>query len=236
LDCGDLKRIGSVSQLIKEGIPVMNIDHHVTNTKFGIINAVDAEASSTCELIYGMLKNAKFPLNKDIATLLYAGIMTDTGSFRYDNTTAYTHRVTADLMTYKIPVQKMHDLLYRGIPVSDIKLFTQVVHDAQLVFNDRVYCLSLTQKTVDSFSKNFDIKEKLFSFLRSVEGIEVVAILTELSSKEVRVNFRSQSNFNVAKLAQQFDGGGHIKAAGCKIGDTLPNAQTKILTAIKKLL
>jgi len=87
---------------------------------------------------------------------------------------------------------------------------------------------------VGRFSKSFDLKEKLFTFLRSVEGIEVVVILTELNPKEVRVNLRSQNDFDVASLAQQFDGGGHKKAAGCKIYEPLSVAQKTICRAIQK--
>lgn len=236
LDCGDLKRVGGVSQFFQKGKPLINIDHHVTNDKFGSINVIQPKASSTCEMVFDLLKEAKHTLNKNLAILLYAGIMTDTGSFRYENTSAYSHAVVEKLMAFKISATQMYDQLYVGIPVADMKLFSEVIHNAKLTDNNRIYCVALSKKVMSRFSDSFDLKEKLFNFLRSVKGIEVVAILTELNAKEVRVNLRSQNNFNVAALAQQFDGGGHIKAAGCKIYEPLAQAQKTICSAIHKKL
>ncbi len=236
LDCGDLKRVGGVGKFIQKAKPLINIDHHVTNDRFGSVNVVHPKASSSCEMIFDLLKEAKYRLNKNLALLLYAGIMTDTGSFRFENTSAHCHEVTCELMAFKFSAAHMYDRLYVGLPVADMKMFTDVIHKAKLLDGNRVYCVSLSKKVVARFSNSFDLKEKLFTFLRSIEGIEVVVILTELNPKEVRVNLRSQSNFDVASLAQQFDGGGHKKAAGCKIYKPLAQAKKIICRAIHQKL
>jgi len=236
LDCGDLERIGSVRSLIKKGQPLINIDHHLTNDRFGSINVVDPKASSTSEMIFDLLKEAKHALDRNLAVLLYAGIMTDTGSFRYENTSSSCHLKVAELMSFKISATEMYDRLYVGIPVEDIKLFTQVIHQAHLFCDNRVYCVTLPKKTESRFSQSFDLKEKLFSFLRSVKGVEVIIILTQLNLKETRVNLRSLGDINVAAFAQQFDGGGHRKAAGCKIHQPLALAQKMVCEAIGKKL
>ena len=236
LDCGDLERVGTVKKFMQAGKPLINIDHHVTNDSFGSVNVVLPKASSTCEMIFDLLKEARHPLNKNLAILLYAGIMTDTGSFRYENTSAYCHAVAEKLLAFKFSAARMYDRLYVGIPVADMKMFTDVIHRAQLLDGNRVYCVSLSKTVAGRFSKSFDLKEKLFTFLRSIEGIEVVVILTELNPKEIRVNLRSQNNFDVAALAQQFDGGGHKKAAGCKIYEPLSQAQKTICRAIHQKL
>jgi phosphoesterase RecJ-like protein len=236
LDCGDLGRVGGVRKFIQDGKPLINIDHHVTNDSFGSINVVQSKASSSCEMMFDFLKEAKHPLNKNLAILLYAGIMTDTGSFRYENTSAHSHAVAEQLMKFKFSAAEMYDRLYIGIPVADMKMFTDVIHNAQMFYSNKVFCVALSKRVVDRFSKTYDLKEKLFTFLRSIEGIEVVVILTEVNAKEVRVNLRSQKDFDVAKLAQQFEGGGHKKAAGCKIYEPLKQAQKTICSAIRKRL
>jgi phosphoesterase RecJ-like protein len=236
LDCADLGRVGGVKKFIQKGKPLINIDHHVTNDRFGNINVVQSNASSSCEMVFDLFKQAKYPLNKNLALLLYAGIMTDTGSFRFENTSAHSHGIAKELMAFKFSAAHMYDRLYVGIPVADMKMFSEVIHQARLLYDNRVYCVSMAKGVVGSFSKSFDLNEKLFSFLRSVEGIEVVVILTELNFKEIKVNLRSQKDFNVAALAQQFDGGGHKKAAGCKIYQPLPQTQEMICEAIRKLL
>ena len=169
LDCGDLKRVGGVKKFIQEGKPLINIDHHVTNDRFGSVNVVQPKASSTCEMIFDLFKEARYALNKNLALLLYAGIMTDTGSFRYENTSAHSHAVVEELMAFKFSAAHMYDRLYVGIPVADMKMFTDVIHKAQLLDGNRVYCVSLPKKVVDRFSKSFDLKEKiihLFAFGR----------------------------------------------------------------------
>jgi len=236
LDCGDLARVGGVKKFIQKGKPLVNIDHHVTNDRFGDVNMVQPKASSTCEMLFDLFEEAQYPLNKDLAVLLYAGLMTDTGSFRYDNTSAHSHDVARKLMAFKISAPQMYARLYVGIPVADMKLFAELIHKAQLLDGNRVYCVPLPKKVKDRFSDSFDLNEKLFNFLRSVEGIEVVAILTELGPREIKINLRSQKEFNVAALAQQFEGGGHKKAAGCKIRGSLAVAQKMICAAIHKKL
>ena len=236
LDCGDLKRIGTVRRLIKKDKPLVNIDHHITNDRFGSINVILPQASSTCEMVFSLFKEARYPLNRKLALLLYAGIMTDTGSFRYENTSVFCHQTIGELMSYKISAPQMYDRLFVGVPAGDMKLFTDVIHKARLLYGNKVYCMTLSKKIESRFSKSFDLKENLFAFLRSVKGIEVIVILMELKPKEVKVSLRSNGDFDVASLSQQFDGGGHRKAAGCKIYQPLATAQRTICQAIGKRL
>lgn len=236
LDCGDKARIGGVEKLLCKEKPLINIDHHVTNDRFGQVNLIVPKASSTCEIVYDLIKVFKVDINKSLATLLYAGIMTDTGSFRYENTSARVHDICAHLMSFGLHAQELYERLYVGMPVADMKLFAKVIHEAELLQDGRVYCVTLSQNSSATFSKTFDLKDKLFGFLRSVEGIEVVVILTEINSKETRINLRSQGDFNVADLASKFNGGGHVKAAGAKIYAGLKTAKEQILKAIAKQL
>ncbi len=236
LDCGDLARVGSVKKLLVNGKPVVNIDHHVTNDRFGSVNCIVATASSTCEILSDILDKAKVPLDKNMALLLYTGIMTDTGSFKYENTSAHTHVITARLMAFGLKAPRLHEQLYPGIPVADMKLFSQVIYEAELLLGKRVYFVSIPKRTAESFSKGFDLKDKVFSFLRYVKGIEAVAILTEVNVKMTRVNLRSQGKIDVAALAQEFEGGGHHKASGCKVHANLAVAQKKILAAFAKAI
>jgi len=235
LDCGDYQRVGKVSELIGARYKI-NIDHHVTNDSFGDLNVIDPKASSTCEMLVDLFKEGKVKLTKDISLLLYAGIMTDTGSFRYDNTTAKTHAITAELMKFGLSASDLHQRLYVGIPSADIRRYVDVIHGAQLLLKNKVYCVSLTKRMTDDFSAGFDLKEKIFGFLRGVEGVELVVILTEVNSSETRINLRSQNNVDVAKLASQFNGGGHRKAAGAKMALGLDATKKKLLSAIKKII
>ncbi len=232
LDCGDLKRIGAVQKFLRPGRPIVNIDHHVTNDRFGTVRLIIPKASSTCEIVFEIITAAGVSLNKALSVLLYAGIMTDTGSFRFENTGGRTHAIAAALMHCGLNADELYRELYVGIPVKDLKSFVDLVRSADLLLAGKVYCVSLPKKVLAKFSPAFDLKERLFGFLRSVNGIEVVVILTELGPKETRINLRSQGKFDVAKLAVQFNGGGHKKAAGAKSTGNLKETHKQIIRAI----
>ena len=234
VDCGDLQRIGKVVSLIKTGKPIINIDHHITNDRFGKVNVVLPEASSTAEIIYEILERYGFKMSRPIAILLYMGMMTDTGSFRYDNTGPKTHAVVSRLLQFGIPVSDLYRRLYESIPFSDLKYFTQVVDGIQPLFGGKIICLELPRKVVGKFSQDFDLRDKIFNYLRAIKGVEVLIILTEQAKNQTRVNFRSQGRFNVARLAAQFHGGGHRKASGCLLEEPMANAKQRILDEIQK--
>lgn len=236
LDCGEPNRIGKVKKLIKEGVKVVNIDHHITNSYFGDVNIVDAKASSTAEVVFEYLKKVKFELTKNVAIWLYAGIMTDTGSFRYETTTARTHAIAAELMKFKFSVTELYRHLYEMVPIGDLQAFTQVVTRFDALFGGKVVCVELHKKVLSKFSDSFDLRDTIFKFLRAIKGVEVYVILTEVSRNKTRVNLRSSRKFDVARLANVFDGGGHKRASGCAIDKNIKDARTKIIRQIKKVI
>ncbi len=236
LDCGDLERVGHVKKFLVKGKPLINIDHHISNPKFGTINIVNPKISSTSELVADLLVAAKFKLNKSVAHLLYAGIMTDTGSFKYDITKPSTHVLAARLMEFGINPSRMHEKLYPGMPAKDMMLFTDLVHRSELLCDSRVYYAGLTKEELNKFSRNFDWKERLLAFLRSVNGVEVVMILSPLHDGRIRVNLRSQSDVDVAAICAHVGGGGHPKASGATLDLPLDDAKKKMLDLLKKAL
>ncbi len=237
LDCGDLDRIDRVKALIKKDKGLINIDHHLTNDLFGKTNYVQPQASSTAEVLFDLFKQAKFSLTKEVAVLLYLGIMTDTGSFRYDSTTAYTHEVAAELMKFQFSVSDLYRKLYERVPFDDLKLFTKVINRFEKLYNGRVVYIEMRKKTIDRFSAEFDVRDKIFNFLRTIKGVEVIVILTEQEPNVTRANFRSQGEkVNVADLAYFFKGGGHRKASGCMIPASLSEAKQKLLSQLEKIL
>ena len=236
VDCGDLARIGNVKKVIQNDRPIVNIDHHITNDFFGQFNLIQDKASSTAEVIYGLVKEAGFRLTKDIAILLYLGIMTDTGSFRYDNTSSQTHAVVSDLLKFGFSVSQWYRTIYENISSKDFEMFNQVLRDVELVQDDRVASLVLRKKTVQWFSKDFDLRDKIFSSIRSIKEVQVVAIYTEVNKHETRVNFRSKGKMNVARLAARYGGGGHRRASGCWLREGFRTVKRKISKELRKLL
>ena len=235
VDCGDLERIGSVQKLLHPGKTIINIDHHISNDRFGDLNLVITDASSTAEVIFDVLEAAEFSLNKQAAVLLYLGIMTDTGCFRYENTTARTHEVVSRLMQFKIPVSELYRKLYETIPLNDLQYFTKVVSSFTPLFDGKVIYLELRRGVVKRFSEEFDLRDKIFRYLRAIKGAEVLVILTQQEKGKTRINLRSQGKINVAKLASHFKGGGHSRASGCIIAGPMPEAKRRILAQLEKI-
>lgn len=236
VDCGDMNRIGMVNEFIEPGKVVINIDHHITNKGFGDLNLVDSNASSASEIIYHLLNKAKFSMTRSIAMLLYVGMMTDTGSFRYDNTSAHTHRIVSELLQFKFSVNKLYQRLYETIPYNEVKCFTEIINNFELFCGGRVVCMELHRKVLKKFSEDFDLRDKIFRYLRAIKGVEVIVIVTENSKDWTRVNLRSQDKVDVARLASHFNGGGHKNASGCGIKADFKTAKKEILRQIKKVL
>ena len=236
LDCGDSLRIGRVNALIKEDRILINIDHHITNDSFGGINFIRPDASSTAELIYQLLKEARHPLNKRLAMYLYAGIMTDTGSFRFDNTTAATHRIAAELLSFNFSVDELYRRFYECVSIDDLRSFARLVSRFDVLASGRLICVDLRKTVLARFSKDFDIRNAIFRFLRAMAGVEVFAIFTEQARGKTRVNLRSTGKVNVARLAYYFNGGGHRKASGCTINASIKDARKMMIEQIEKVL
>lgn len=236
LDCGALGRIGDVAALAGPEVTVINLDHHLTNDLFGHVNVVRATASSTTEVIYDWFKWERIPLDQKLARWVYLGMMTDTGSFRYENTSAHTHEVAADLMRFDLPVAKLYREAYEAIPKTDVCRFFQVICQAQYYFDGRVAEVRLTQKTVRQFSGKFDLRDNIFRELRTIRGIEAICILTEEGPRKTKVNFRSTGKIDVARIAATFGGGGHRCASGCSLGQPLPTAGVTVRRIVKKNL
>ncbi len=236
LDCGDMNRIGKVKGLIGERACVINIDHHVTNQGFAQLNLVQTGYSSTSEILYELLKRARFTFTRDVAILLYLGILTDTGSFGFDCTTSHTHEVIADLLKYKIPVGELYRKVYETMPKEDLKTFFATMNRLTLECDARVACLVMTKKDVEAFSGDFDIRDKIFGLLRAINGLDVIVIFTEADLGRVRVNLRSRGNVDVSRLAGKFNGGGHKKASGCYVDGSILQAKELILAAIQEAI
>ena len=162
--------------------------------------------------------------------------MTDTGSFRYENTTARTHSIVAELLKFKISASVVYRKLYEIISFNDLKEFTKIISNFDMFFAGKVVCVQLRKKALSKFSGEFDLRDAIFKFLRPVKSVEVFVIFTEVGKNKTRVNLRSTNTFDVAKLANDFKGGGHRRASGCVVNKSIPEAQKEVLGKIRTIL
>jgi bifunctional oligoribonuclease and PAP phosphatase NrnA len=237
LDCSDLRRTGEVYRMNTEHKPVLNIDHHVSNAYFGDVNWVDPQACCACELVWRLYKKLRVPIGRDEATVLYAGVLTDTGSFRYSNTTSMTHEIAADLVAQGVDVPAVHRNIYGNIPYGDLKLLAQILPTMQRSSDGKVVWFEIHKELLKKQKKiYFDLSESILNFARSLKGVEVVVLFKEnlAAVGEVRVNFRSQGAVDVNAIAQKFGGGGHKTASGTTVRGSLPDIKRKVLASVKK--
>ncbi len=235
LDCSDLNRTGEVYKLNKDNKTVINIDHHISNSNFGTLNLVDTEASSASEVVYRLYKEMRVSFDKDSAFLLYVGVMTDTGSFRYSNTTSYTHKAVAELMHFGFDVRKTYSNIYENIPFADMQLLIKALSHVHLAANGRIAWVELPAKLLRHKKLSFDLSDHILSFIRSIKDTQAVVLFREnLGTKnEIRFNLRSSGIVDVNRVAQAFGGGGHKTAAGCTMVGKLRDVRRKVVAKIR---
>lgn len=237
LDSSDVERLGHLSELPGfADVPLVNIDHHLTNLHFGDVNLVDSQASSTAEIVLRLLETLAAPLDVDTATAtaLLAGIVADTRGFRTNNVTPQVMEAALRLMKAgaSLPYVALHALDTR--PTAAIRLWRAAL--SQLQVEDRVAWtnIPLAARHETGYTGNGDAS--LVSFLISAEDADAAAVFVECDDRRVEVGLRAKPGFDVAQVALQFGGGGHALAAGCTLPGPLEEAQIRLLTALKASL
>lgn len=236
LDCSDMSRCGKVSRMKAQAACIVNIDHHVSNRRFGDVNWVEPGASSTCEMVYKLYKRLRVPIDRASAVSLYTGILTDTGSFRYSSTSSLTHAAVAELMRHRFDIVRIYKSIYENIPLGDIRLLIDVLPTLKSDLRGRVVWFQIRRKLLAAKSMTFDISEYLLSLARAIKGVEVALLFKEGldSENEIRVNLRSQSKVDVNKIARFFGGGGHRTASSFLTKGKLDQVEKMVLSKVRE--
>lgn len=238
LDCPTLKRIGGVKDLISKDKFIINVDHHISNEKFGDVNWVDPNASSTGEMVYRLFKEMRVPLTKEIALCLYVAILTDTGSFNYDNTSQVTHDIAGELLGYGLDPAVVSESVYERRNPEDIKFLGVVLSTLKVNASGNIAYLEITRKMLEETGADIVKAEGVINYARSIEGVKVAILFKEdLKDRgKINVSFRSKGGADVNKLASAFGGGGHVKASGCVLEGRLKEVEKKVLARAEKAL
>jgi phosphoesterase RecJ-like protein len=220
----------------RNGRPLICIDHHVTNTRFGDPNWVVDRAASTCELVGNLLHHARWPVDAVTASLLYAGIMTDTAGFSLPMTSAGTLRVAADLVAHGADVGMLGERLNRAQSVNDFRLLRIIYANTHLTADGRLaYSTASHREITDAGCGPQDIDDQV-KIPRALAGVRVAILFSEAVVGETRINFRGDGGFNVLNLAQRFGGGGHELAAGARLRCPLPEAVAQVIPEAEAML
>ena len=236
-DCANFERLGRVTECIGKRKVFINIDHHESNTRYADVNWVSPREASTGELIYRLLKVARWPITKSIADLLFTAVSTDTGSFQYPNTRPGTFHVGAELVTRGANLAKICDEVYQSYPLSRARLLKHVYSTFRLTADDRIAWFWLRKRDFVRTGAESDDTEGLIDHIRAIKPVVVACVFEEVEPELTRLSLRSKSaEVNVSEICRPFGGGGHPAAAGARIAGTPLAVQRKVIAAVKRAL
>ncbi len=234
LDCGSFQRVGdAVSQRVAS-LPVMiNIDHHVTNTGFGHLRWVDPEACSTAELVYELIGAMEIELKPDMAWALYTGILTDTGSFRFSNTSQKAFSICEELVGLGVDPSEVSRNVYGRYSMGRIRLLNLALDAIEISANGKVSMMVLTRQMLERTGTRAEDVEGLINYARRIEDVCLAALIQEdlngNGNGGFQVSLRSDGQVDVAAIATQYGGGGHPNAAGFSGKGRVADIKAKIM-------
>jgi bifunctional oligoribonuclease and PAP phosphatase NrnA len=236
-DCASFERLGKTGKCIAHRKVFINIDHHESNTRYGDVNWVSPREPSCGELIYRLLKVARWPITRPIADCLFTAVSTDTGSFQYSTTRPGTFHAGAELVTRGANLAKICDEVYQSYPLSRARLLKHIYSKFRLTADDRIAWFWLKQADFTRTGAESADTEGLIDHIRAIEPVVVACVFEEMEPELTRISLRSKSDkVNVNEIAAQFGGGGHPAAAGARIPGKPLAVQRKVIAAIKKAL
>ena len=236
LDCGDLERIGNALSTISRIPHIINIDHHVTNTRFGEFNLIDPSACATSEIVYRLIRRMEAAINLATATSIYTGILTDTGSFRFSNTNKAAFDICAEMVALGVEPYSIAQLVYGTYSLGRIKLLNLALDSIEISKNRKLSMMAVTQEMLNETGTKPEDIDGFINYAKGIEDVQVAVLIQELfnDKKEVQshehfhVSLRSNGTLNVAEIASTFGGGGHSNAAGFSIESTLAHLKSRV--------
>jgi phosphoesterase RecJ-like protein len=243
LDCGDLSRVGQTVSYLEQIPVIVNIDHHVTNTRFGHLQLIDTSACATAEIVYRLIKQMGLPFSKSVATSIYTGILADTGSFRFSNTNKAAFAICQEMVEIGVDPHNIAQHVYGTYSLSRIKLLNLALDSIELSENGKLSIMTLTQKMFDETNTKPEDVDGLINYAQRIEDVEVAALIQEhqngnensRTTNRFHVSLRSDGTFDVAAIAAMFGGGGHSSAAGFSIEETLSSVKSRIFRLADKI-
>lgn len=223
LDAGDYSRICVDDKILENAKGIICIDHHITNGDYGFLKYVDTEESSTCELVYNIIMRYECItdnkiIDENIATYLYTGLITDTGNFQYSNTRESSFIMAAELMSRGAKKNLIVEKLFQNNSVNFYKLLGEALKGLEII-QSQICIIAVAKESMDKYEVEYGDIDAITPYTRDIEGVELGIFVKEKEIGEIKVSFRSKNYVDCSKLASEFSGGGHKRAAGCTIKD-----------------
>ena len=238
LDCGDEKRVGEeLIPVLRRAAKRISIDHHISNNfSFADLNYVDPHASSASELIFRFLQQENSPLNSDIATCLYTGIMYDTGRFKHPTTTPQVFQVCSELVAAGADPSQIAIQVYDGRSVAHLRLLGYSLSNIHIEENNALAWAVIERDRVEAMGAKDEDFDGVVEMLGAHEGCEIHIIFSAGTDSRVRVSMRSKGNVDVSRIASKFGGGGHRAAAGLRLSKPMAEVIDMVLNECRERL
>ena len=238
VDCGEENRIEKRIGVFNSAAVRICVDHHKPNGKFADVSVVEPSASATGILVMQLIKELGVPFTKEIAEDLYIAILTDTGCFKYSNTTPESFEAAGELLSYGLDPENLAKLLYETIPVPQMKLEAKIIDWMEIFADGKAVISCVTQAQLRELGATYDMTGNCIDILRKIEGTELCAFLKEYTDGSIRLSFRSKGAASARNVSLALGGGGHEKASGgtlyCSMSDACASVKEEMLRELKR--
>ncbi len=225
LECPSLDRTGLEQHLADR--PLLNIDHHLGNQHYGIVDWIDTTAAAVGVMVFTLLRRLGSEIDRETSDLLYLALVSDTGCFRFSNATPLALRAAAEMVEAGASPERVSERLYEQKPPSSLRLAAEVLHSLELHHRGEIATVAVTQEMYRRAGADRTDTEGLIDLPRSIAGVRAVALFREIRGGEYKVSLRSRGSVDVEAIARSHGGGGHRNAAGCLLSaDLLPATRT----------
>lgn len=238
LDISDVKRLGVLAETVRSlKVPKMVIDHHIaSDDRAGDILLADTTACATGELVYDLAIELGYEITPRVARSLYTAILTDTGGFRFSNTTPRCHAVAADLLAAGVNPEEMYQRVYASAPVGRLRLLAEVLQTLGIDEEKGLAWLSMNAGALERHNVRQEDLDGIVEHARSVAGTRMAVFFRDLGHGKVKVSFRSTGGVDVNAFARRFGGGGHVRASGALVAGRLDDVRERVLAAARNSL
>jgi phosphoesterase RecJ-like protein len=233
LDTGDVSRVGRVYDMIRD-LSTVIVDHHPTSDQpIRGLMLQDTAACATGELVFDVIHAANGPWTLHVAESIYVAILTDTGGFRFDNTSPTCHEIVAEVIRMGVHPESLHERVYGRAPLRKYRLLRHALETLEHDPETGVSWMTIPKQPFDELGATAEDLEGIVDIPRSITGTEVGLLFRHAQSGEVKISFRSNGQVDVNALARRFKGGGHVKASGAMVAGPMDRAIAEVLSATR---
>lgn len=236
LDCGELDRIGNAAEVLQHVAIIVHIDHHSSSDDFGQVNLVRPECSSTAEILYEIFQAIPVSLSPEAAENIYTAILTDTGSFRFANTTAKALDIAAEMVALGVAPDKVASEVYESMSPERLRLLALSLDTLTLRSNGRLAAMHVSRRMLEETETTLMDTDGFVNYPRGINTAEMAIFFREMDSGKVNVSLRSRGGLNVAEFARNYEGGGHHNAAAFRAEGSLVEVAEEVLAAAEEFI